>query len=76
MGACKKIPKTSVSQKTYTIIGTPNYMAPEVLAGKGYNYLVDLWSLGIMLFEFMGGYVPFGEDLEDPYEIYEEVLKS
>ena len=35
-------------------------MAPEVLAGKGYNYLVDLWSLGIMLFEFMGGYVPFG----------------
>ncbi len=46
-------------------------MAPEVLAGKGYSFNVDLWSLGIMLYEFMSGFVPFGEDAEDPYEIYE-----
>lgn len=53
------------------MIGTPNYMAPETLAGKGYSFPVDLWSLGVMLFEFMAGYVPFGEDAEDPLQIYQ-----
>lgn len=75
MGTCKKInPKTA--RKTFTIIGTPNYMAPEILSGKGYNFSVDLWSLGVVLYEFMAGYVPFGEDAEDPYEIYQEILKN
>ena len=49
MGTCKNL-KNSVIQKTFTIIGTPNYMAPEILSGKGYGYSVDLWSLGIVLF--------------------------
>jgi cGMP-dependent protein kinase len=51
-------------------------MAPEVIAGKGYTYSVDLWSLGICFFEFMCGTLPFGEDLEDPYEIYEEIANK
>ena len=76
MGTCKQINQKSIVQKTFTIIGTPNYMAPEILAGKGYTYSVDLWSLGVILYEFMAGYVPFGEDAEDPYEIYEEILKN
>ena len=33
-------------KRTYTIIGTPHYMAPEVIVGKGYDYYVDFWSLG------------------------------
>lgn len=37
--------------RTFTIIGTPHYTAPEVILGKGYGYAVDLWSLGICLFE-------------------------
>jgi len=32
--------------RTFTIIGTPHYMAPEVITGKGYSFLVDLWSIG------------------------------
>jgi cGMP-dependent protein kinase len=59
-----------MGQKTFTIIGTPHYMAPEVISGKGYNQMVDLWSIGIMLYEFICGGLPFGEDAEDPFEIY------
>ena len=66
MGTCKNL-KNSASQKTFTIIGTPNYMGPEILSGKGYDYSVDLWSLGVVLFEFLSGYLPFGENCEDPY---------
>ena len=55
MGTCKKITsrdgkKESNLGKTFTIIGTPNYMAPEIISGKGYSYSVDLWSLGIVLY--------------------------
>jgi len=51
-------------------------MAPEVLKNKGYNFLADLWSLGVCLYEFMCGDLPFGDDLEDPYDIYQEVIMN
>jgi len=46
-------------------------MAPEILTYKGYSFAVDLWALGIMLYEFLCGMVPFGEEINDPYEVYE-----
>lgn len=73
LGTCKKL---NGNEKTFTMIGTPNYMAPETLAGKGYSFPADLWSLGIILFEFMAGYVPYGEEAEDPLQIYQEILKN
>jgi len=42
-----------IETRTYTILGTPHYLAPEVLLGKGYGHNVDLWSLGIILYEFV-----------------------
>ena len=63
-------------KRTFTIIGTPHYMAPEFLKGKGYNYLVDLWALGICMFEFQCGFLPFAEDIEDPFEIYTNILSE
>jgi cGMP-dependent protein kinase len=65
MGTAKLL--KSRASKTYTIIGTPHYMSPEILKGKGYTLSTDLWSLGICFYEFMCGEVPFGgEDEEDP----------
>jgi serine/threonine protein kinase len=46
------------------------------LAGKGYSFPVDLWSLGIVIYEFMAGFVPFGEDAEDPLQIYQEIIRT
>lgn len=57
LGTCKKLRGT---EKTFTMIGTPSYMAPETLGGKGYSFPVDLWSLGVVIFEFMAGFVPYG----------------
>jgi cGMP-dependent protein kinase len=74
MGTAKLL--QAQSSRTFTIIGTPHYMAPEIIKSKGYTSAVDLWSIGVCLFEFMCGYVPFGEDAEDPMEIYDCILKN
>ncbi|UZJ54682.1 hypothetical protein CBS101457_004002 [Exobasidium rhododendri] len=42
-----------------SIVGSPDYMAPEVLRGRNYSISVDYWSLGCILFEFLCGFPPF-----------------
>ena len=46
-----------VSQKTNTIAGTPQYIAPEVLRGEPYSFSADWWSSGILLYEMLTGRV-------------------
>lgn len=59
--------------RTYTVIGTPHYMAPELHTNQGYSYSSDLWSLGIFIYELICAKYPFGHDFVDPFEIYEAV---
>ena len=61
---------------TNTIIGTPYYMAPEVVKGNSYTYAVDYWSIGVCLYEFTFGKVPFGAEYKDPVEIYKKILSN
>ncbi|KAG0230396.1 hypothetical protein BGX31_005855 [Mortierella sp. GBA43] len=46
-------------RRAFSIVGSADYMAPEILANKGYDFGVDYWSLGCILFEFLCGYSPF-----------------
>lgn len=43
----------------HSLVGTPNYIAPEVLLRKGYTQLCDWWSVGVILFEMLVGQPPF-----------------
>jgi protein kinase A len=56
----------------FLLIGTPEYIAPEVLLNKGHGKGVDWWTLGILLYEMMSGQPPFIDD--DPMGIYQQIL--
>jgi serine/threonine protein kinase len=44
-----------------TFVGTPVYLAPEVIRGEPYDQAVDMWSLGVMIIECCDGRVPYGD---------------
>jgi serine/threonine protein kinase len=56
-GFCKKM--SSSQEITFTMVGSPIYMAPEILKGYPYNIKADVWSLGVVLYEMLFGVCPY-----------------
>ena len=64
------------NEKTKTVIGSPNFISPEVLLGKGYSFSCDYWSIGICIYYIYYGILPFGNNSLEILDTYKEIIEK
>ena len=64
--------KQKIEPTTMTLCGTPEYLAPELLIGRGYSFSIDWWAFGILCYEMLCGVTPFMSDKS--INIYNQII--
>lgn len=72
MGSAKKI----LNGYAKTMLGTPHYIAPEIIEGSNYSFSADYYSIGICLYYLLYNKFPFGNEEKDPYKIYQDIINK
>ena len=72
IGSAKKI----LNGYAKTLLGTPHYMAPEIVEGLNYTYPADYYSIGVCIYYLLYDKFPFGNEENDVYKIYQDILKK
>ncbi|EPS71542.1 hypothetical protein M569_03217, partial [Genlisea aurea] len=70
--AAESCAKETENRKKHSVVGTPDYLAPEILLGMGHGATADWWSVGVILFELLVGIPPF--NAENPLQIFNNII--
>ena len=75
-GFAKRLARGS---RAWTLCGTPDFLAPEIILSRGYNRAVDWWAMGVLLYEMLVGKTPFvtgQKEKDQPMEIYQRIVNT
>jgi len=73
-GFAKRLSGDRKSERTFTVVGTPEYLAPEIIVRAGHSFAVDFWALGVLLYELLVDEEPFTGT--DPLSLYRSILRG